>query len=530
MNKMSVCDSSPTCHFSELKSSVTTHRCGACDNTFTSTCMLHQHLLNHSHSYLYDDKIKVAFPKFQTLCKSTQTNTDFVLVSTLGKVASRDGFCQPVEKAASDDNEVDTTELAYNFDVMNHSSQSDKCKLQSDDYTEMNEEHEYGDVYNHVNTHTESGKQSNTLTINFEMKTNLQPTVFTLPENDEIKSEQIKCNNLIHEDFGTRQELSSLGNIEGEIATGDNSEQIKTETNLALDQQDNDKPMEYFYGKISSNNYCIERERPKHDFGEKNELVKVNVTKTWYPLSWTENVEQKNKEGVKQVLHCAECRKTFSNKVCLQYHMNTHEGKKPYLCQDCGVLYSSKNTLNMHRLHHHAEKHHKCHVCSMMLPSAARLREHVNTHTRTEDYKYVCLLCDRLYKSMKNLREHVNYSHNEKQEICQNCYKVFPSHKEYSKHRNKCHQRKFDCDQCGKTFSSNGSLKRHLAIHTNHRPHKCHICHRRFLQKGQYWIHMVKYHDLTKHDLIELFPDKHSDKHVRRMVNNADIHVDEPGE
>ncbi|XP_024914609.1 zinc finger protein 239-like isoform X2 [Cynoglossus semilaevis] len=51
-------------------------------------------------------------------------------------------------------------------------------------------------------------------------------------------------------------------------------------------------------------------------------------------------------------------------------------------------------------------------------------------------------------------------------------------------------KKKYECLTCGRVFSVNTSLQRHLVIHTGKRPFKCFICGRGFSQSGNMKTHM----------------------------------------
>ena len=60
--------------------------------------------------------------------------------------------------------------------------------------------------------------------------------------------------------------------------------------------------------------------------------------------------------------------------------------------------------------------------------------------------------------------------------------------KSRTKKRNK--DKLFDCGICGKGFTDEGHLRRHLASHTKEKPHECRICRKKFSQKGHLNVHM----------------------------------------
>lgn len=51
-------------------------------------------------------------------------------------------------------------------------------------------------------------------------------------------------------------------------------------------------------------------------------------------------------------------------------------------------------------------------------------------------------------------------------------------------------ERPYLCSFCGKGFTLDTNLRRHLMIHTGERPHKCHMCEKAFIQMTQLQDHL----------------------------------------
>ncbi|XP_051916701.1 zinc finger protein 846-like [Hippocampus zosterae] len=51
-------------------------------------------------------------------------------------------------------------------------------------------------------------------------------------------------------------------------------------------------------------------------------------------------------------------------------------------------------------------------------------------------------------------------------------------------------RKKFQCGDCGKTYMSRASLKRHTMSHTGERPHRCSICGKNFTQRSDLVMHL----------------------------------------
>lgn len=57
--------------------------------------------------------------------------------------------------------------------------------------------------------------------------------------------------------------------------------------------------------------------------------------------------------------------------------------------------------------------------------------------------------------------------------------------------------RKFKCDECDKTFSSSGDLKKHDFVHTNVRPYKCNLCSNGYFTNQDLRRHFQRVHNIT---------------------------------
>jgi KRAB domain-containing zinc finger protein len=60
---------------------------------------------------------------------------------------------------------------------------------------------------------------------------------------------------------------------------------------------------------------------------------------------------------------CDICGRRFSQNACLQYHIRTHTGDKPYKCHICDKGFSSNRYLQNHIRTHTGDKPYKCHIC-----------------------------------------------------------------------------------------------------------------------------------------------------------------------
>ncbi|XP_037811361.1 uncharacterized protein LOC119603409 [Lucilia sericata] len=123
---------------------------------------------------------------------------------------------------------------------------------------------------------------------------------------------------------------------------------------------------------------------------------------------------------------CANCPKTFINKIELEAHKHVHSGERPHKCDACTKSFRYIHHLKRHKDSVHYGKRHVCTMpnCGRKFTTLAQLKVHIWTHNGIVPYK--CPFCQRLFKKRLLLREHclkihnVNLSEEEMAEIFRN--------------------------------------------------------------------------------------------------------------
>lgn len=82
-----------------------------------------------------------------------------------------------------------------------------------------------------------------------------------------------------------------------------------------------------------------------------------------------------------------------------------------------------------------------------------------------------------------------------RQPKCPECEQEFDDKEELQNHMLEVHggEKPISCPVCARTFTRNGSLKLHMAMHMHEKPFTCPVCNRGFTQKGNLRSHMAQH-------------------------------------
>lgn len=97
---------------------------------------------------------------------------------------------------------------------------------------------------------------------------------------------------------------------------------------------------------------------------------------------------------------CEICGKLFySGKKAMEYHMNTHTGKKPFKCLDnsCEKMFESISKMHVHFRFCHTDWYHfECDICAARFKKKNALKIHISYHG---DPKIPCDICGKLLRN-----------------------------------------------------------------------------------------------------------------------------------
>ncbi|XP_044736567.1 zinc finger protein 660-like [Chrysoperla carnea] len=225
--------------------------------------------------------------------------------------------------------------------------------------------------------------------------------------------------------------------------------------------------------------------------------------------------------GIEQQYKCELCETILSSKILLNVHLRKHKTKKnhlenslqlnkykkeslnnkhiknqpafdtnmndlQYICTMCKKMFGKKSQLNQHRERVHGKHKYHCSLCSHQSNNKTNLMQHIRLHL-THEREFVCDQCGKSFYRNSTLKEHKILQHNEKDQ-------------------------QFACEICGKLFKRNCEVSRHLLTHSEERPHTCSQCGQSYKRKTHLQRHQLATHGTTTNS---------NQRHVQRLLKNS---------
>ena len=247
-------------------------------------------------------------------------------------------------------------------------------------------------------------------------------------------------------------------------------------------------------------------------------------------LSRIKSEEEKSFLHVAKIIACFDCDKIFKSRNDFVIHdckTNSYEKKhneERYQCEFCAATYFTKRKLNKHsRKEHggdHLDKERVCPFCDKvfnMKPSIKGLFLHLKRSHGSENESYLfkeianefdlskkleaytCDQCGKLYNSDHTLKDHKENVHHPDTFICPICGGVLKGKKSLAYHMVSHKEATISCEQCGRLYKEKRKLNRHMKIvHMKVQNYKCDVCERKFGTLQQMKKHKLAVHEKQK--------------------------------
>ncbi|KNC32011.1 Transcription factor grauzone [Lucilia cuprina] len=212
----------------------------------------------------------------------------------------------------------------------------------------------------------------------------------------------------------------------------------------------------------------------------------------------SENVKSDIFTDNEHKLECCICNVTLEDfRAVKQHYRNEHNTKGYTMC--CGKKYFKRCLLIDHLRVHKDPNYFKCTECAKVFATRRGLEMHLEIH-QTRERKFNCDECGKSYFKLHVFERH-KLSHvpeSERHYNCSQCDKKFASDYLRRQHEDLTHEKKYDkiCDICGKSFRHRFSFARHMEEHDGTTPTlvSCEICGAKLTNKYGLRRHMKMRH------------------------------------
>lgn len=143
----------------------------------------------------------------------------------------------------------------------------------------------------------------------------------------------------------------------------------------------------------------------------------------------------------------------------------------------------------------------QCDSCGKIYTRYDSFQEHQISCEKTESeklasLKHPCDICGLLFKSVLRVKSHKRGVHTVAPVVCHVCGAMCKNKRALLVHRRRhdMKNKKYICDDCGKSFFNSTLLAQHVRTHTKEKPYKCPMCNYTCAIKQNIHKHSMKVH------------------------------------
>ncbi|XP_045190535.2 zinc finger protein 665-like [Mercenaria mercenaria] len=516
-------------------------RCGGCNLQFDTICTLHDHVQTHSGggSYYYSHTIKAAFPKYDSSCRSTQTDdiaefqhsemdqligikkdVDYEkehlsngeggsnLMPLSKKKAAKGkhkGSCHQTDPKRIDEKCTETNQVACvsktkSKETPNITHEKDKTlKMFTTDtyFTDADNDDTDADDYIETNDGLFERVEEN-------MKEKSVESTHLKDDDDDYDYDVESNNDLVDEVEENVLEKSVENDVNyqsADIQTGSlqndtsGSVGVKVEQDVIIDLKSTNIKPKYkcelcgakFKCKLSLHIHSVEH----HQQGDS--ALKCQQCDLVFAF-------RNRLVNHMQIRHKVAVTKDSRQKGIQKRARKLKRRNKSWPCDSCDKVYSTESGLYFHKQGKHSGEKFECKLCNAEYSFKHTLRSHlIEVHNLGKE-GHQCKECGKVFAYLSRLVHHQKVKHPTEDDfkecfVCEFCGKEFLVKSRLREHlRDSCinHERKYQCPHCPYLSFTKTCLREHINnMHSTESKHMCHICGQVFRNGHSLYIHRV---------------------------------------
>lgn len=419
-----------SCPCNEYKTEGSSYMCGGCDESFTTVCLLHCHMKTHSKAYYMCCSSKIAFPRFETITKDTQTGKgsgkkNFTKLNAKSKTKNahkgdnpkneqnekNNHIIKPVVLNSSATDKIENVNIIHiqkEFLKANKKVQKAEMKENGLNTSSCETKHEYFDSDFDKNKSSDTDEYTPIQDENFGKTRKKQKRKTSDPVEKSVK--KLKKKNETSTEKKVKHSKSKKSQLDNEAIASQKAglrESIKR------------------YSDDSDTEIIIEPPKPKKHDLEKTKQDKTVTKKSGTTSKVKINSSVKSTIKSQEKVCCHLCDITFPKRLNLRIHIRTNHPDLPYICTLCSENCLSEQDLMDHRKKVHHRNDHQCELCGKVLSTKGMLEGHYLVHKGLKPF--ACSICvpKREFTRKSQLKSHMETHSEEKNLQCEFCGKPF---------------------------------------------------------------------------------------------------------
>ncbi|XP_058450245.1 zinc finger protein 501-like isoform X2 [Malaya genurostris] len=223
--------------------------------------------------------------------------------------------------------------------------------------------------------------------------------------------------------------------------------------------------------------------------------IKKQVKRKHQKHLTVENSPEKRR-NIKRSWKCEPCDLDVRHKSAYMAHLESkhpHSEELLFVCSSCPRRFASDR-----RAKSHAETHlpsdvkniHPCRYCNKKFSKVASVVLHIKA-IHIGERPYICEECGKDFTTNGSLKEHQTTHSDERRFMCTQCSKGFKNLPALKNHIDTHSDTKYVCTHCGLKLNTKRTLRRHMVVHSDQKKFKCQYCSNEFKRSKTLKNHLM---------------------------------------